>query len=278
MAEQVRLLADVQDPLQQERLALAGATDDVENGTSVADLARRETQDEDHETQIKRDFVIKVYMILAFQILLTAALVAVCMYVPAVGKVAEGMFFRWNPSVGTWLLSMLYFIPCIVVLIALFMKGDEYPTNFFLLVLFTALMAFPVGGACYQMNATGQGDAILTALGLTAVVFFAITAYVSCTKFSNTTMFFLQAFLFSVLQINILLGFFALIFNWPLGIWMYNVLGVVIFSGYILFDTWLILQVPMEKVDTGVAIHGAVRLYLDILNLFLHLLQLLKRR
>ena len=32
---------------------------------------------------------------------------------------------------------------------------------------------------------------------------------------------------------NVFLGFFALIFGWSLGIWMYNVLGVVIFTGYI---------------------------------------------
>lgn len=267
MAEAARLLAD---------------TDAVEGGgqrSSVrGSVGVERGAEHDHEAQIKKDFVVKVYMILGFQLLLTAGLVAVCMYVPAVGQVAEGMFFRWNPSLGTWLLSMLYFIPCLIVLVMLFVKGDEYPTNLLLLILFTALMAFPVGGACYQMNATGQGDAILAALGITGLIFFVITMFVSCRTFEPSSMFFLQVFLFTVLQVNIFLGFFALIFNWPLGIWMYNVIGVVVFSGYILFDTWLILQVPMEKVDTGVAIHGAVRLYLDILNLFLHLLQLMRRR
>ena len=86
-------------------------------------------------------------------------------------------------------------------------------------------------------------------------------------------------FVYSLLLVNIFLGFFALIFGWSLGMWLYNVLGVVIFTGYILFDTWLILQkTDIQHVDTRVAIFGAVKLYLDIINLFIHILSLMRRR
>lgn len=229
--------------------------------------------------QIKRDFIIKVYAILAAQILLTAALVSFCVYVPAVGKVAEGMFFRWNPTFFTFMISMIYYIPCMMVLCALMMKGDEYPLNFFLLVLFTSLMSFPIGGACYQMVSTGQGPAVIYALGITALIFISISIFVSCRKFEDSTMFFLYTFVYCLLCVNVFLGFFALILGWSLGIWMYNVLGVLIFCGYILFDTWLILQkTDIEHVDTRMAIFGAVKLYLDIINLFLHILSLMRRR
>merc|ERR1719231_901349 len=92
-------------------------------------------------------------------------------------------------------------------------------------------------------------------------------------------MFFFSAFLYTVCFINIFLGLVAFIFQWQLMIFVYNVLGVIIFSGYILFDTWLILhKIELQHIDTGTAIAGALRLYLDIINLFLHLLQLMRRR
>ena len=52
--------------------------------------------------------------------------------------------------------------------------------------------------------------------------------------------------------------------------------GVLIFTGYILYDTdQIINKVQLEDCDTGTAIWGAVELYLDIVNLFLHILALL---
>lgn len=270
MSEAARLIADEAHP--------PNYTEDPEVGRGSV-LEEGSQAQEEFKNKIKKDFIIKVYGILAAQILLTTALIAFCMYTPSVGSFAEGFFFAWKPSFSSFILSMLYYIPVVVVLIALLVKGDEYPLNFCLLGLFTVLMAFPIGGACYSMQATGQGDMVLYAAGLTALIFFSISIFVSCIKFEDSTMFFLYCFLYATLSVNIWLGFFAIIFGWSAGLWFYHVLGVVIFSGYILFDTWLILQkIEMENVDTRVAIAGAVKLYIDILNLFIHILSLMRRR
>jgi FtsH-binding integral membrane protein len=240
---------------------------------------RRSNAQEDFKNKIKKDFIIKVYSILAAQILLTAGLVAFCIYHPSVGSAAEGLFFRWEPSVTSFFLSMLYYIPVMICLVALLMKGDEYPLNFFLLMLFTMLMAFPIGGACYSMVASGQGPAVLYATLVTSVIFMTITIIVACIKFEDSFMFFLALFLYALLMVNCFLGLFAILLGWSAGIWFYNVLGVVIFTGYILFDTWLILQkTEIEHADTRMAIFGAVKLYIDILNLFIHILSLMRRR
>jgi FtsH-binding integral membrane protein len=53
--------------------------------------------------------------------------------------------------------------------------------------------------------------------------------------------------------------------------YVYALLGCIIFSGYILFDTWLI----MDKLSPHDHIMAAIMLYLDIINLFLYLLRLL---
>lgn len=233
-------------------------------------------------SKIKRDFIIKVYAILAAQIALTAGLVAFCTFYAPVGSVAEGMFFRWEPSWSSFLFSLLYYIPCIGVLIALFMKGDDYPLNFFLLFLFTCLMAFPIGGACHQMYREGQGFSIVIAVAVTAVTFASISLLVVCIKFEDEKMFLLYVFLYTVLIVNGLCGLFAIIFSWPGLYFAYNVMGVIVFSGYILFDTWLLLQSDIISVEggtitTGTAFFCAIRLYLDVINLFIHLLSLMRR-
>lgn len=50
--------------------------------------------------------------------------------------------------------------------------------------------------------------------------------------------------------------------------------GAVLFSLFIVFDTHMI----MHKVSPEEYIHASVNLYLDILNLFLHILRILGDR
>jgi FtsH-binding integral membrane protein len=50
--------------------------------------------------------------------------------------------------------------------------------------------------------------------------------------------------------------------------------GVVLFCGYILFDTSRLLQADDETDPVG----AALRLFLDIMNLFLFMLQILSSR
>lgn len=275
MAEAARLIADGAAPPDVEGGQRSQAP--VQDYGSAAQNGNIDP--EEHIKKIKRDFIIKVYAILSLQLAFTALVVAYIMYTPSLGQAAQRVFFQWEPTFMSWFYSFLYGIPVIATLVMLFMYGDQYPKNFFLLMLFTVLMAFPIGGACYQMQASGQGAAVLYATVATCLVFLSITLLVMCVKFEDSTMIFVYLFCYSLLLVNVFLGFFALIFGWSLGIWMYNVLGVVIFTGYILFDTWLILQkTDIEHVDTRVAIFGAVKLYLDILNLFIHILSLMRNR
>lgn len=279
MAEAARLIADGAAPPDIED----GQRSQAPRGSQVPDYGSA-PQDgsinpDEHMKKIRKDFIIKVYSILALQITFTALIAAFIMYHPSVGEVAKRVFFEWEPTFMNWLYTFLYGIPVIVTLVMLFLYGDQYPQNFLWLMLFTVLMAFPIGGACYQMQATGQGAAVLYATGVTALVFLSITLLVMCVKFEDSTMIFVYLFVYSLLLVNVFLGFFALICGWSLGIWLYNVLGVIIFTGYILFDTWLILEkTDIQHVDTRFAIFGAVKLYIDIINLFIHILSLMRRR
>ena len=53
----------------------------------------------------------------------------------------------------------------------------------------------------------------------------------------------------------------------------YSLFGALLFSGFIIFDTWQIT----ERFGYDDHILASITLYLDILNLFLYILQFLSR-
>ena len=124
--------------------------------------------------------------------------------------------------------------------------------------------------AAYMMM--GQGDAIKEALVLTVVIFSGLTVYVFVTKKDFS---FLRGFLF--MGIFGLIGMGVMFLFWAPSRDMYLVycgFGALLFCGYILYDTSLLLH-NWESDDY---IGFAISLYLDFLNLFLYLLQLLAGR
>jgi FtsH-binding integral membrane protein len=52
---------------------------------------------------------------------------------------------------------------------------------------------------------------------------------------------------------------------------LYCVIGILIFSGYVLYDTSQIIQ----HLEPGEEVTGAIELYLDLLNLFVLIMRLL---
>lgn len=65
-------------------------------------------------------------------------------------------------------------------------------------------------------------------------------------------------------------GIFGMIFGLQTGS-VYALLGSVLFSLYIIYDTYMIA----ERLDPEDYIVGAIELYLDLVNLFLYILRLL---
>jgi len=219
-----------------------------------------------NEKSIKNDFIKKVYAILAAQLTLTAALCACFVYVPEVQKVGLGMMQMW------WF-NWVWMIGAVAILCGITYAKDTYPTNFFYLIGFTAWMSLLVGPLCGAFAAAGKGEAIVYALGATCVIFFALSGYVWANPDKDFS--FMEGFLFCALVGNIVFGFIAYMFAWSAAMWFYHVFGVMIFSGFIVYDTdQIVNKVALEDCDTGTAIAGALELYLDIINLFLHLLAL----
>ena len=97
-----------------------------------------------------------------------------------------------------------------------------------------------------------------------------LTFYTCQSKFDFS---FLGAGLFAVTWVLLLWGGVTAIMGVQPGL-MYSVLGAIVFSLYILYDTSQILY--RHSVDDYVV--ASIDLYLDIVNLFLFLLRLLSQR
>ena len=83
----------------------------------------------------------------------------------------------------------------------------------------------------------------------------------------------LGQYLFAALIILIVWGFMNAFIDFGLGSRMvFSLIGALIFCGYILYDTSLIIH----HFGPDDYIIAAVTLYLDIINLFLYLLELLR--
>lgn len=209
---------------------------------------------------VKSGFIKRVYGILSVQLLLT---------------VASSAFFMFHEPTRAFVLAnhgMLItaaFLP-FGFLLGLHCYKDSHPTNIFLLSGFTMAISYTTGVTCAAYYQHGLGLVVLQALVLTAAVFISLTTYVHISKKDFS---FLGAGLFACLWILIFWSFMNWFFDFGLGGRMvFSLVGALIFVGYILYDTSMIIH----HYGPDDAIIASIALYLDIVNLFLFLLDFLR--
>ena len=234
--------------------------DDVESGESTFAPVVPEAAVLEHlgwNPETRRVFLRKVYSILTAQLLLTGVVCAgMALHVPTQTYVLSHQWPVWS----SLLLS-------VVLLVALMCNKDKSPQNMYLLSAFTCVEAFLVGSVTTAYCAAGERAIVLEAVFLTGAIFVGLTLLTCQSKIDFS---FLGAGLSMGLGALILWGLFAMIFGVQTG-YVYALAGCIIFSGYILFDTWLI----MDKLSPHEHVLAAIMLYLDIINLFLYILRFL---
>ncbi|KAF7040072.1 hypothetical protein CFC21_049997 [Triticum aestivum] len=199
----------------------------------------------------------KIYVILSLQLLLTAVIAAVVVKVPAFPH------FFVSSYAGLGLYIFILILP-FIVLCPLYFYSQPHPVNLLLLGVFTD---FAVGMTC----AFTSGKVILEAAILTTVVVFSLTAYTFLAARRGMDFSFLGPFLFASLIMLLVFGFIQILF--PLGKlshMIYGALAALIFSGYIVYDTDIIIK----RYTYDEYVWAAVSLYLDIINLFMAQLNL----
>ena len=146
-----------------------------------------------------------------------------------------------------------------------FWKRKSYPTNLIFLGGFTALEAYSISVITSYYNSKIVLEALIFTLG----IFVALTLFACQTKYDFTSW---MPYLFGALWILIIFGFMSAFFPYNSKVELgYGIVSSLIFSGYILVDTQLIMR--HYQVEEEIA--AAMSLYLDVINLFLSILRVL---
>ncbi|KAK4117387.1 UPF0005-domain-containing protein [Canariomyces notabilis] len=219
--------------------------DDFKFGGSVAEAT----------VEIRNQFIRKVYTILTVQLVATG--------------VVSGVSF-WSDSYRAWIQThpaMLYLslFGAMGFMLLTYWKRHSYPTNLLFLSGFTLLEAYTIS----VVVSFFQTSVVLNAVVLTAGIFVFLTVFACQTKYDFTSW---MPYLFGALWGLLLFGFIAIFLPYSSTTELvYGLLTALIFSGYILVDTQLVLR--KHHVEEEIA--AAISLYLDIINLFLAILRIL---
>lgn len=176
-------------------------------------------------------------------------------------------------------LMKYFFIPLIFQLvIGLLFSVLMYALPAFILKIFFILYATLSGTTFALILLKYTPGSILTAFISTAVIFFAMALYGNITKRDMTKA---GGILITGLLTAIVVGFINIWFHNSLVNTVISVACVIIFSGFIVYDTQKIKKEIMIELETGnrgcfrrIEIIGAFSLYLDFVNLFLNILEL----
>lgn len=219
-----------------------GIVDDFMYGSNVASS----------HISVRMGFLRKVYGILSVQLAFTTLLSIIFMSSETVQNfVKESPVMLLGAALGSF-----------VLIFALMFKSRQTPHNYILLALFTICESILIGNVVILYEVSS----VITAFVLTSAVTVSLTVYTFQSKRDFSSW---GAGLFSVLWVLIVAGFIQMIFPSQVMDMALAVGGAILFSLFIIFDTHMI----MHKVSPEDYIHAAVNLYLDILNLFLHILR-----
>lgn len=215
---------------------------------------------------VHNDFVKKVYGILVVQLLYTAAICSVMMFVPAVRNGALSFAIHHPNVLQITLLVCLFSSLC-----WLRIAKDRYPQNVVACAVFVTFISINVGLTCAIYYAAGAGKLILLSVLITAAMFLGLSSYA---WLSSADFEYMRGFLFAALLGVLILGIVQCFLHLPWLEILYCILGILVFSGYIVYDTYLI----KTKLGPDDALMASIELYLDIINLFLLILDLLGSR
>ena len=138
------------------------------------------------------------------------------------------------------------------------------------MVVFTICEAYLIGFSCAVIN---DGTIVIMAAFMTAAIVLALTLYAVFTKTDFTAC---GGIICVIGAAFLMFGLFSFLFGPTLHL-IYCIIGVVIFGVYLIFDTQYIVGGKNRRftIDKEDYIIGAIILYLDIINIFMYLLQIL---
>lgn len=216
--------------------------------------------------KIRQVFVRKVYLILSIQLLITFGLIALFHFLPEVRAYVRS-------SNGQWLYFTSYVVFLVVYLALVCSKraARRFPLNMILLGVLTISMGYMMG----MISAFYTTDSVLKAVGITVFVCVGISLFSMQTKYDFTNCF---GILFVISLALMGFGIVCIITRSAALSNIYAGLGAVLFSIFLAVDTQLIIGGKRHEISAEDHVFAAIMLYLDVVYIFIYILQLLGQR
>lgn len=232
-----------------------------------------------HDEELRRGFVSKVYGILVVQLLATA-LVGYTIMVNGQDLLQEKPDLVF---IAVWI-SLVLTVSVSCVFACCTTVARTFPTNYVLLAIFTLAESFLVGFICLGLTQ----ESVLVVLGITAAVVGALTILAVCTRIDFT-----GAAPYLCCACMVLVGFCTCLIiasqirlgsspgeykdqspAWETAHLVYATMAALLFSAYIVYDTQMILGGKDHAFEYSLDDYAlaALQIYIDIIQIFLHLL------
>ena len=217
---------------------------------------------------IRKSFIRKVYSLLTLQLLFTFL---VSFTFNSFNECKE-----FTKSESGQALLIISIIGILMIIITMFCNPDSvksFPGNYIILSLFTIFMSYQIGVITIYYNTTS----VMAAFAITSGITFSLTLFACQTKYDFTDK---GGYLVAILTGLILTGIVNIFIQNSVLQTIISSIGAILFSCYIVYDTQLIVGGSHRKYkyDIDDYAFAALSLYLDIINLFLYILDLFNTR
>ena len=220
--------------------------------------------EQSYEYIVRKGFIVKTYGILLSQLAMTCFFILLT-FIPAIKQYVTRDLIN-QPIIIVFLI--IFLIVTIVVCCVFSCCRDTartVPINYILLFSFTLCMSF----YCFLLCSFYDTDLVISAALLTFGATVGLTVYAAKTKTDFT---FCGAFLFAFLFVLVLT---AILFWWVSFSVFYLMLGVLVYSLYLIYDTQLIIGNKTYQYNVDDYCLAALNLYIDIIYMFIKILQIL---
>ncbi|CAD8107025.1 unnamed protein product [Paramecium primaurelia] len=224
------------------------------------------------DSTIRAGFIAKVYAIMSFQLAITFLLILASYYFQNVrNAIIDTKTIKYTPF------SIICFLIAFIVEIAIFCcrkVARRVPLNYILLIIFTLCFSTIVAAPCiicFELLSNGV-ELVIIAAAITLAITILLTIYAWRTKTDYSALGHLCFVLSASLLIMCIVGLFVRNIWFQLFI---CTICVIIYGGYIIFDTQLIIGNHSNYLSIDDYIIAAMLLYIDIVILFLRILEIL---
>ena len=240
----------------------------AENQNKIEEMQQKVEEEQTINYMIRRGFIIKTYGILISQLAITCVFICISFAKSVKDYLTSPNFY----SSGFFIAFISIFVIVTIVVCVMFScftdTARKFPINYILLLGFTLSMSF----YCLVFCSFFETSDVIAAGLLTIAATVGLTVYAIRTKEDFT---FCGGFLFSFVFLLVFSGCF---YFWVGLTALWLLLGIMVYSLYIVYDPQLIMRQLGLKYNIDDYCLAALNLYIDIIYLFLKILQLIGGR